>query len=72
MDFELTAAQKDVLDRIDKFIKDDSKDCDKLLTLSGVAGTVSKSIPKSVGAVHKLALPVVPTKSIKTSFSFPG
>ena len=48
IDFELTDAQKDVLDRIDKFIKDDSKDCDKLLTLSGVAGSGKTSIMECV------------------------
>ena len=48
MDFELTDAQKDVLDRIDKFIKDDSKDSDKLLTLSGVAGSGKTSIMECV------------------------
>ena len=37
MDFELTNAQKDVLDRIDKFIKD--KNGERLLTVSGVAGS---------------------------------
>ena len=48
MGFELTAAQKDVLDRIDKFIKDNSKDCEKLLTVSGVAGSGKTSIMECV------------------------
>ena len=37
-----------------------------------LAGTPFKSIPISVGAVHKFAFPVVPTKSINVNFSFPG
>ena len=38
LNFELTSAQKDVLDRIDKFIK--GKDgSERLLTVSGVAGS---------------------------------
>ena len=48
MGFELTSAQKDVLDRIDKFIKDGSKDCEKLLTVSGVAGSGKTSIMECV------------------------
>ena len=48
MDFELTAAQKDVLDRIDKFIKNSSSDADSLLTLSGVAGSGKTSIMECV------------------------
>ena len=48
MDFELTHAQKDVLDRIDKFIKDSSKGCEKLLTISGVAGSGKTSIMECV------------------------
>ena len=48
MDFELTAAQKDVLDRIDKFIKDGSSGADSLLTLSGVAGSGKTSIMECV------------------------
>ena len=48
MDFELTNAQKDVLDRIDKFIKDSSKDADSLLTVSGVAGSGKTSIMECV------------------------
>ena len=46
MDFELTASQKDVLDRIDKFIKD--KDGERLLTVSGVAGSGKTSIMECV------------------------
>lgn len=46
MNFELTAAQKDVLDRIDKFIKD--KDGERLLTVSGVAGSGKTSIMECV------------------------
>ena len=46
MDFELTAAQKDVLDRIDKFIK--NKDGERLLTVSGVAGSGKTSIMECV------------------------
>ena len=47
MDFELTAAQKDVLDRIDKFIK--GKDSgEQLLTVSGVAGSGKTSIMECV------------------------
>lgn len=48
MDFELTNAQKDVLDRIDKFIKDSRKDADSLLTVSGVAGSGKTSIMECV------------------------
>lgn len=48
MDFELTNAQKDVLDRIDKFIKDSSSDSDRLLTISGVAGSGKTSIMECV------------------------
>jgi exodeoxyribonuclease-5 len=46
--FELTDAQKDVLDRIDRFIKDDSKGAEKLLTVSGVAGSGKTSIMECV------------------------
>ena len=46
LNFELTAAQKDVLDRIDKFIKD--KDGERLLTVSGVAGSGKTSIMECV------------------------
>lgn len=46
--FELTDAQKEVLDRIDKFIKDDNKDCETLLTVSGVAGSGKTSIMECV------------------------
>ena len=46
MNFELTAAQKDVLDRIDKFIK--NKDGERLLTVSGVAGSGKTSIMECV------------------------
>ena len=47
MDFELTDAQKDVLDRIDKFIKwKDSSE--RLLTVSGVAGSGKTSIMECV------------------------
>lgn len=48
MDFELSASQKDVLDMIDKFIKDNSKGCAKLLTVSGVAGSGKTSIMECV------------------------
>ena len=44
--FELTAGQKDVLDRIDKFIKD--KNGERLLTVSGVAGSGKTSIMECV------------------------
>ena len=47
MDFELTNAQKDVLDRIDKFIKG-SNSSDRLLTISGVAGSGKTSIMECV------------------------
>ena len=46
MNFELTAAQKDGLDRIDKFIK--NKDGERLLTVSGVAGSGKTSIMECV------------------------
>ena len=46
--FELTDAQKDVLDRIDKFIKDGSEGAEKLLTVSGVAGSGKTSIMECV------------------------
>ena len=48
MDFELTADQKDVLDRIDKFIKDNSEGAESLLTVSGVAGSGKTSIMECV------------------------
>ena len=48
MGFELTVAQKDVLDRIDKFIKDNRNGCEKLLTVSGVAGSGKTSIMECV------------------------
>ena len=48
MDFELTAAQKDVLDRIDKFIKDNREGAESLLTVSGVAGSGKTSIMECV------------------------
>ena len=47
MGFELTESQKDVLDRIDKFIKD-SSNSNMLLTLSGVAGSGKTSIMECV------------------------
>ena len=47
LNFELTSAQKDVLDRIDKFIK--GKDSsERLLTVSGVAGSGKTSIMECV------------------------
>ena len=46
LSFELTAGQKDVLDRIDKFIKD--KNGERLLTVSGVAGSGKTSIMECV------------------------
>ncbi len=46
--FELTDAQKEVLDRIDRFIKDGSEGAEKLLTVSGVAGSGKTSIMECV------------------------
>ena len=48
LDFELTNAQKDVLDSIDRFIKDNSTGSAKLLTISGVAGSGKTSIMECV------------------------
>lgn len=48
MDFELTSSQKDVLDRIDKFIKNGDKNVNRLLTVSGVAGSGKTSIMECV------------------------
>ena len=47
LNFELTSAQKDVLDRIDKFIKDKDSS-ERLLTVSGVAGSGKTSIMECV------------------------
>ena len=47
LNFELTSAQKDVLDRIDKFIKGKDSN-ERLLTVSGVAGSGKTSIMECV------------------------
>ena len=47
LNFELTSAQKDVLDRIDKFIKGNDGS-ERLLTVSGVAGSGKTSIMECV------------------------
>ena len=48
LDFALTEKQKDVLDSIDRFIKDNSENCAKLMTVSGVAGSGKTSIMECV------------------------